>query len=94
MNKYLIMFVALFLLTACEFRLSNERLASQVIVSMEESSAFTDANISVDSLILTRNSAESNTYTGVLETSEPWGNFTYRVKVTYDGDYFTWEIVQ
>ena len=94
MNKYLIMFVALFLLTACESRLSNEELASQVIVSMEESSAFTDANISVDSLILTRNSAESYTYTGVLETSEPGGNFTYSVNVTYDGDYFTWEIVE
>jgi len=94
MNKYLIMFVALFMLTACESRLSNEELASQVIVSMEESSFFTDASISVDSLMLTRESAESYTYTGILETSEPGGNFTYSVDVTYDGDYFTWEIVE
>jgi uncharacterized protein YcfL len=94
MNKYLIMFVALFMLTACDSRLSNEELANQVIVSMEESPIFVDGSISVDSLMITRNSAESYTYTGVLETSEPGGSFTYSVVVTYDGKTFTWEVLE
>ena len=94
MNKYLIMFVALFVLTACDTRLSNEELVSQVIVSMEESATFVDADISVDSLIITRDSDGSNTYTGVLQTSEPGGSFTYSVVVTYDGEYFIWEILE
>lgn len=94
MKKYLIMFVAVFLLAACDSRLSNEELVSEVIVSMEESQTFVDANISVDSLIITRDSADSNTYTGILQTSEPGGSFTYSVAITYDGEYFTWRVLE
>ncbi len=94
MNKYLILFLAVFALTACDGRLSTRDLTDQVIDSMETSAAFSSANISVDSLILTRDSAESNTYTGVLTTTEPNGRVTYTVAVTYDGESFTWRVVE
>ena len=61
---------------------------------MEGSEAFSTANINVDSLIITRDSAESNTYTGILQTSEPNGSFTYSVEVTYDGENMTWRVVE
>lgn len=36
----------------------------------------------------------NNEYSGVLETTETNGEFTYTVKVIYDGETFTWEIIQ
>jgi hypothetical protein len=33
-----------------------------------------------------------NEYTGVLETKEPYGDFTYAVEVVCDGDRFSWRI--
>jgi hypothetical protein len=92
MNKYLITLVAVFALTACDTRLGTADLTSQVITSMEET--FTGQNINVDSLIITRDSSESNIYTGILETTEPGGNFTYSVKVTYDGENMTWRVIE
>ena len=93
MNKYLILFFAVFALTACDTRLSRLDLTSEVIKSMEGSEGFSAANINVDSLIITRDSAESNGYTGILQTSEPNGSFTYSVEVTYDGENMTWRVL-
>ena len=73
----------------CDSRLNNQQLTDQIVVSMEET--FAAQKVSVDSLIITRTSSESNVYTGVLQTSEPNGNFTYSVAITYDGENFTWQ---
>jgi len=48
--------------------------------------------ISVTSLILTKKGG--NVYSGVLDTKEPEGEFTYTVEVIYDGQNMTWEIKQ
>tara|TARA_Y100000022_G_C13191013_1_gene348055 strand:- start:590 stop:865 length:276 start_codon:yes stop_codon:yes gene_type:complete len=90
MKKYLFIFAAVFFLIACDSRLSTSDLAEEVIDSME--AEFSNSGIMIDSLILTRDSSESNMYTGILETREPAGSFTYSVKVTYDGEYFTWQV--
>lgn len=88
MKKYLILFCAIFVIAACGTRLSNSELTSQVISGLEEGYAGMDINI--ESLILTRESSESNIYTGVMKTTEPNGSFTYTVKVIYDGENITW----
>ena len=86
-------------------RLSNDDLAKEVVASMEE--WFADngpespdsliLTASVDSLILARESNDSNIYWGILETTECVGptvcwEYTYSVKVIYDGENITWEI--
>lgn len=83
-------FFALFL-AGCDARLSTQQLTEEVLTSMGET---LDDSISVNSLIITRDSAESNTYTGILETSEPNGAFTYTVVITYDGENMTWRITE
>ena len=88
MKKYLILFCAIFVIAACGTRLSNSELTSQVISGLEEGYAGMDINI--ESLILTRESSESNKYTGIMKTTEPAGSITYTVKVTYDGENITW----
>ena len=88
MKKYLILLCAIFALAACDTRLSNSDLTSQVISGLEENYAGMD--IKIESLILTRESSESNIYTGVMNTTEPNGSFSYTVKVTYDGENITW----
>jgi len=94
MNKFLIIFLAVFTLTACNSRLSTEELTRETVQAMEEHEGFLMANIRIDSLILTRDSAESNMYTGILQTIEPNGSFTYSVRVTYDGENMTWQIIE
>ena len=88
MKKYLILLCAIFVIAACDTRLSNSDLTSQVISGLEEGYAGMD--IKIESLILTRESSESNIYTGVMDTTEPNGSFTYTLKVTYDGENITW----
>jgi len=89
----IILVIALFVVTiftACT--LSNDDLAKQVIANMEQNELFISKSITVNSLVLVNKGG--NEYSGVLETSEPNGNFTYSVVVVYDGDSFTWEIVE
>lgn len=68
--------------------LSTEELAVEVQKSMEEK--FEPENINIESLILTEKGG--NVYSGILETKEPNGEFTYTVEVIYDGENMTWEI--
>lgn len=75
------------LFTSCS--LSTNELAEEVKMSMNEQ--FKTQSISIKSLILTKKSG--NEYNGVLETSEPNGEFTYSVEVIYDGENMTWKIV-
>ena len=94
MKKYLLIFLLSALITACsDARLNQNELADQVKQSMLSNQQFIDNDITVKSFMLTRNAPDSNIYTGILETSEPAGDFTYKVTVTYDGTNFTWEIL-
>ena len=92
MKKYLGLLCAIFFIAACDTRLSNSELSSQIISSMEQTYAGSNIDLKIDSLIITRESSDSNVYTGVLETTEPNGNFTYTVRITYDGENFTWAV--
>ena len=91
MKKYLGLLCAIFFIAACDTRLSNSELSSQIISSMEQTYADSN-NIKIDSLIITRESSDSNVYSGILDTTEPNGNFTYTVRITYDGENFTWAV--
>ncbi len=70
--------------------LSTEELTKQVRANIEEKSKGT--GIQVRSLMLTKKGG--NEYSGILETMEPNGRFTYRIEVLYDGKSFTWELKQ
>ena len=76
------------LITSC--KMSTNDLAKEVEQSMKESEQFQEGSFRIKSLILTKKSG--NEYNGILETSEPDGDFTYSVEVIYDGDNMTWEI--
>ena len=70
MKKYLILFFAIFAITACDSRLSTNDLSE--IESMYESEFFTD--IEIDSLIL--EIQESNKYTAYND-----GSYVYTVQL-------------
>ena len=74
-------------LTACSP--STDELTEQVKQSMEEK--FKTSGVSISSFILTKKGG--NEYTGILETKEPNGNFTYNVEVVSDGKSFTWNVI-
>jgi hypothetical protein len=93
MKKYLLIFMLSFVIAGCsDARLNQNDLAEQVKHSMLSNQHFIDNDIKLKSFMLTRNAPDSNIYTGILETSEPGGDFIYKVTVTYDGTNFTWEI--
>ena len=86
---------ALFLFTSMLFTscgLSTDELAKEVEKSMSENEQFISNSIKIKSLILTKKSG--NEYNGILNTSEPNGEFTYTVEVIYDGNNMTWEILE
>ena len=88
MKKILILCCSLFVLTACENRLSDLELKGEVQKSMEETFG---SEVKIDSLTLSRESEDSDKYTGILETTEENGNGYYSVDVTYDGTLFEWK---
>ena len=88
MKKILILCCSLFVLTACENRLSDLALKGEVQKSMEETFG---SEIKIDSLTLTRESEKSDKYTGILETTEDNLNYRYSVDVSYDGTLFEWK---
>ena len=89
-------FLLIFIMTiSCDMntRLSTTELAEQVQVSMLET--WEDQEIEgleVKSLILVHKS--DNEYSGVLNTIEDEEARTYTVSVIYDGEYFSWEIIE
>jgi uncharacterized protein YcfL len=91
MKKLMIIFALVAMLfTSC--RLSTDELANEVEKSMSENEQFISNSIKIKSLILTKKSG--NEYNGILNTSEPNGEFTYTVEVIYDGNNMTWEILE
>ena len=77
-------------IAAASCSLSTDELATEVQKSMEEK--FKPEGINVASLVLTQKGG--NVYSGVLDTKEPNGKFTYIVEVIYDGENMTWEVKQ
>ena len=90
MKKLLSAFLLSFTLLLAACSVSTEDLAKEVQANMEQK--FAGEGIRITSFMLTKKGG--NEYAGVLETAEPNGEFTYSVKVIYDGSSFTWEIVQ
>jgi archaellum component FlaG (FlaF/FlaG flagellin family) len=94
MKKLIIFLTAIIftsiIITSCS--LSTNDLAKEVEKSMKESEQFKTNSIAIKSLILTKK--QGNEYSGILETSEPNGAFTYSVEVIYDGNNMTWKIIQ
>jgi hypothetical protein len=88
-------FLLIFIMTiSCDMntRLSTTELAEQVQVSMIET--WEDQEIEglqVKSLILVHKS--DNEYSGVLKTIEEEEEYSYTVSVVYDGEHFSWEIL-
>lgn len=82
-------FITLTVITSCS--MSTEELSNQVITSMKENEQFKSNSIKIKSLVLTKKAG--NEYSGVLETNEPNGNFTYTIEVIYDGENMTWKIL-
>ena len=80
--------VALIALAATGCSISTEDLTRNVRKNMEEK--YTPKGIQIRSLLLTKKGG--NEYTGVLETQEPNGQFTYNVEVVCDGKNFTWQV--
>ena len=76
-------------LSVVSCKLSTEDLTIEVQKSMEEK--MSSEGISIESLVLTKKGG--NTYSGILETNEPNGRFTYSVEVIYDGNNMQWEVV-
>lgn len=73
--------------TSCD--LSTNDLTKKVKSNMEEK--FEGQGIKIKSLVVTKK--QGNEYSGVLETSEPNGDFTYSVEIISDGNSFTWKVL-
>ena len=83
------------MMTSCDLntRLTTTELAEQVQVSMVETWEEQEVEgLEVKSLILVHKS--DNEYSGVLKTIEDEEEFSYTVSVVYDGEYFSWEILE
>ena len=88
---FLLIFI---MMSSCELntRLSTTELAEQVEISMVETWEEQDVQgLEVESLILVHKSG--NEYSGVLKTIEDEEEYSYTVSVVYDGEYFSWEIL-
>jgi hypothetical protein len=66
---------------------SKDEITKKVRSAMEEK--FKGRGITIKSFGLAKKSG--NEYSGVLETSELYGNFTYSVEVVDDGENIKWE---
>ena len=88
--------VSLFcMMPGCMFlpnKVSTEELTKEVRKSMVETFRSEDVNIRIKDLTLVHEM--DNVYSGILETQEPDGEYSYNVKVVYDGETFTWEILE
>ena len=86
LKELLISIVFALALASCS--VSTEELAVKVQKNMEEK--FLGQGITIKSLGLTKKGG--NVYSGILETVEPNGAFTYTIEVIYDGENIQWTI--
>lgn len=90
LTRSLLLIFAAVLFTACS--LSTEQLADEVKKDMSNSAEFKERGITVKEFTLVHKSG--NEYNGLLKTTEPNGEFTYTVDVVYDGESFTWKVLE
>ena len=83
-------YIILLLLTFQGCSLGINQLTSEVQQDIQNTYNQEQLGITVKSLVLTHE--EGNYYAGVLETSEPDGEYIYNVEVIYDGNSFIWEV--
>ena len=88
MKKLLYITLLLFIFQGCS--LGINQLTSEVQQDIQNTYNQEQLGIKVTSLVLTHE--EGNYYAGVLETSEPDGEYVYNVEVIYDGNSFIWEV--
>tara|TARA_Y100000589_G_scaffold193908_1_gene183430 strand:- start:1993 stop:2262 length:270 start_codon:yes stop_codon:yes gene_type:complete len=88
MKKLLYITLLLFVFQGCS--LGINQLTSEVQQDIQNTYNQEQLGITVTSLVLTHE--EGNYYAGVLETSEPDGEYVYNVEVIYDGNSFIWEV--
>ena len=88
MKKLLYITLLLFIFQGCS--LGINQLTSEVQQDIQNTYNQEQLGITVTSLVLTHE--EGNYYAGVLETSEPDGEYVYNVEVIYDGNSFIWEV--
>ncbi|MBK6679177.1 MAG: hypothetical protein IPI12_09510 [Ignavibacteriales bacterium] len=90
LTRSLLLIFAAVLFTACS--LSTEQLAEEVKKDMTNSAEFKERQITVQEFTLVHKAG--NEYNGLLKTKEPNGEFTYTVEVVYDGESFTWKVLE
>ncbi len=90
LTRSLLLIFAAVLFTACS--LSTEQLADEVKKDMSNSAEFKEREITVKEFTLVHKAG--NEYNGLLKTKEPNGEFTYTVDVVYDGESFTWKVLE
>ncbi|MBM3453501.1 MAG: hypothetical protein FJX84_10245 [Bacteroidetes bacterium] len=94
LSKGLIVLMLLFA-TSCSLstnELSTDELTEEVKISMQETWKEEGVSgIKIESFGLTHTGG--NEYWGTLETNEEGEKLSYEVNVAYDGESFTWEIV-
>ena len=83
-------YITLLFLTFQGCSLGINQLTSEVQQDIQNTYNQEQLGITVKSLVLTHE--EGNYYAGVLETSEPDGEYVYNVEVIYDGNSFIWEV--
>ena len=83
-------YITLLLLIFQGCSLGINQLTSEVKQDIQNTYNQEQLGITVKSLVLTHE--EGNYYAGVLETSEPDGEYVYNVEVIYDGNSFIWEV--
>ena len=71
-------------------KMTTERLEREVQSSMEEK--FRSEGLRIKIIDFSLIHEVGNVYSGLLEANEPFGDFTYTVKVVYDGEQIQWEI--
>ena len=71
-------------------KMTKERLKREVQSSMEEK--FRSEGLRIKIIDFSLIHEVGNVYSGLLEANEPFGDFTYTVKVVYDGEQIQWEI--
>lgn len=91
LTRVLFLVFAATLFTACG-KLSTEQLAEEVKKNMIESPEFKEKGITVKEFTLVHKA--DNEYNGMLRTKEPNGEFDYTVEVIYDGDSFSWKVLE
>ena len=84
----LILTAFLLAITISSCSLSTNDLAAEVQKNMAEK--FTPQGITIKNFVLTKKGG--NVYSGILETKEANGDFTYTVEVIYDGSNMQWEV--